>query len=276
MKVQPLVAALVAALLPMTHQHAAASVSKPVAEVIEQLAKLAGRAPERGAAEALEMAWRTNGRLALDAAERGGLGLTEAAARHGDDIMRLAVRVPEAAPILAARADEVLPLVREFGDDILRIEARVPGLADDAARSFPATGDLRRLAKLPDEELRGVISLASHATEPAAARTLLDAVEKQGGSVLTKLNSGQILAGGLSTAMVITAAGGAVSVVRSPDALARVGVAAVGKIGTPVGIAVGLLILVVALPTACRLARSLRRRSHRPWPRSRSQNQISE
>ena len=245
----------VSAVLPLIPQMSNASVVKPVVEAIEQLAKLAGRAPATGAAEALEIAWRANGKAAIEAAGRGGLGLTEAAARHGDDVMKMAVRVPEAATVLAARAGKVLPLARGFGDDVLRIEARAPGLADDAARIFPSTGDLRRLAALPENELRGVISYASHASDPAVARALLAAVEKQGGSVLTKLKPGQILAGGLSMAMVVAASGGAVAVASSPKILPSIINDVLEKIGTPVGIALALLILVVALPLSLRIAR---------------------
>jgi len=255
MKTHPILFTAATVMLLLIQQSADASVAKPVAEAIEQLAKLAGRVPAQGAAEALEVAWRTSGKAALEAAERGGLGLTEAAARHGDDVIRMAVRVPEAAPVLAARAGEVLPLVRKYGDDILRIEARAPGLADDAARIFPATGDLRRLAALPENDLQGVLSYASHASDPTAARALLGAAEKQGGSILTKLNPKQILAGGLSTAMVIAASGGAVAVASSPSILPQMTNAVLAKVGTPIGIASGLLILVVAMPLALHLAR---------------------
>lgn len=267
MTIQALLITVVAAVLTLTSQISNASLVKPVAEAIEQLAKLAGRVPAAGAAEALEIAWRVNGKAAIEAAERGGLGLTEAAARHGDDVMKMAVRVPESAAVLASRADRVLPLARAFGDDILRIEARAPGLADDAARIFPAAGDLRRLAALPETELRGVVSFASHASDPAAARTLLAAVEKQGGSVLTKLKPGQILAGGLSTTMVIAASGGAVAVASSPPILPQLVNIIMAKIGTPVGMVLGFLVLVIALPPTLRLAGFLwktcrRRRNH--------------
>lgn len=257
MKTIPSLIALVVALLPLVPQPVTASVAKPVAETIEQLAKLAGRVPAKGAAEALEIAWRASGKAALQAAESGGLGLTEAAARHGSDVLKMAVRVPEAAAVLATRAREVLPLAREFGDDILRIEAKVPGLANDAVRSFPSTGELRRLAALPGEELRGVLSYASHATDPAAARALLEAVEKKGGSILTKLDSKQILASGLTTAMVITAAGGAVAMAKAPQVLPQIIDILAKQLGTPVGIALGVLVLVVALPLALRLSRFL-------------------
>jgi len=269
MTTQPFLITVIAVTLTLTFQISCASVVKPVAEAIEQLSKLAGRAPATGAAEALEIAWRANGKAALEAAKRGGLGLTEAAARHGDDVMKMAVRVPESAAVLAARADKVLPLARKFGDDILRIEAKAPGLADDAARIFPAAGDLRRLVALPEDELRGVISFASHASDSAAARTLLAAVENQGGSVLTKLKPGQILAGGLSTAMVIAASGGAVAVASSPPILPQMFNSILAKIGTPVGIVLAFLVLVIALPLTVRFADFLwracrRRQNHAP------------
>ena len=171
-------------------------------EVLEQVAKIAGRAPAPGAAAALETAYRVEGRAALDATKVAGIALPEAAAKFGPDVYRLAVRVPEAASVIAVRAETILPLASRYGDDILRIEARLPGLAESAVKSFPEVGDISRLAKLPTNQAKAVISFSEHATEKQAPRALLEAVEKSGDSVLERINPKTVLAGGLSVAMI--------------------------------------------------------------------------
>ena len=171
-------------------------------EVLEQVAKIAGRAPAPGAAAALETAYRVEGRAALDATKVAGIALPEAAAKFGPDVYRLAVRVPEAASVIAVRAETLLPLASRYGDDILRIDARMPGLAESAVKSFPEGADISRLAKLPTNQAKAVISFSAHATEKQAPRALLDAVEKSGGSVLERIKPSTVLAGGLSVAMI--------------------------------------------------------------------------
>lgn len=208
---------LIALCLFFTTPPATGSIAKPVMEVVEQLAKKAGRAPAKGAAEALELAYRTGGPAALKTARAGGLDLVEAAARHGDEVFSMAARVPAASSALASRAGKIVPLARRHGDDVLRIEAVAPGLADDAIKAFPKNTDLARLTKLPPADMQKVISYSAHAADDTAARTLLRAVEKKGSSVFERLNPKQILAAGLSTAMVVTAGGGAVAIASSPD-----------------------------------------------------------
>jgi hypothetical protein len=171
-------------------------------EVLEGVAKIAGRAPTPGAVAALEAAYKVEGRAALDATKIAGIALPEAAAKYGPDVYRLAVRVPEAASVIAYRAETILPLASRYGDDILRIEARMPGLAESAVKSFPEGTDISRLAKLPTNQAKAVISFSAHATEKQAPRALLDAVEKSGGSVLERINPSTVLAGGLSVAMI--------------------------------------------------------------------------
>jgi len=231
----------------------AANPVRPVTELIEQLSKTAGRAPARGATEALEQAFRREGAAALDAARRGGLGLPEAAARHGDDVFRFAVRVPEAAPALAARADDLLPLARRHGDDFLKLEARIPGLGDDAVQLYPSGGDLRRLTALPPDEARTVVSYAAHATDAKAPRLLLDAVVRGGGEVLRQLDAKKILALGLSSAMVIAASGGAVAVASAPESF----IDTLQALGLPVSSATAIVILACGAVLALALAKRL-------------------
>lgn len=228
-----------------------ASVTRPALEVIEQLGKAVGRTPGKGAVEALQRAIAREGDSALEAARRGGLGLAEAAARHGDEVFSLAVRVPGSAPALAARADELLPLVRRHGDDVLRLEVSLPGLADDAARLFPEREALRRLSVLPSDQARRTIAYADRAVDGRAPRRLLDAVEKTGGAVLDRLDAKKILALGLSTAMVVAATGGSVSAISAPEPFFE----AVTSLGLPFTLSLALVLAAIGSIAAIAFAR---------------------
>lgn len=200
-------------------QSVAAIPAKPVIELLEQIAKLTGKNASKATSEALERAFLAHGKAALEITRRNGIGLAEAAARHGDEVMALAVRVPESAPLLIHRSSELLPLAQRYGDNFLRLEARIPGLAGDAFKAYPHSQDIGRIMKLPPEQARAVVSYASHAQDPHAASALLKAVEKNGRSVLERLDPKQILAYGLSTAMVAAATGTSLT---AGDTVARV------------------------------------------------------
>jgi len=226
---------------------------RPALEVIEQLSKAAGRPAAKGTTEALERAMIREGSIALDAARRGGLGLPEAAARHGDDVFRFAVRVPESAAALAARSDELLPLARIYGDDFLRLEARVPGLGDDAARLFSEKDSLRRLANLPSEQAREIVSYANYATNAKVSMQLLRAVERGGPEVLSRLDPKKILALGLSSAMIVAATGVPITAITAPEELAETA----RFLGFPVFWSIGIGILGVGLVATLALAARL-------------------
>ena len=209
-----------------------ASLAKPVAELMEQLAKRSGRIPAKGAAEAMEAAFKKHGAKVLEVSRHSGLGLTEAAAAHGDEVFAMAVRVPEAASALAANAEKLLPLARRHGDDFLRLEAKAPGLAEDAFRVFTDRNDVSRLLALPAEDSRKVLTYSAHATDPAAASSLLKAVEKKGVGILEKLDSKKILAVGLSVAMVSAATGVSLTAGdRAAEAFEKLGTIPVTMLG---------------------------------------------
>lgn len=236
---------------------------RPALEVIEQLSKAAGRPAAKGATEALERAMIREGSAALDAARRGGLGLPEAAARHGDEVFHCAVRVPESAAALAARADELLPLARKYGDDFLRLEARVPGLGDDAARLFTEKDSLRRLVNLPSEQAREIISYANYATDAKVPMQLLRAVERGGPKVISRLDPKKILALGLSSAMIVAATGVPITAISAPDELAETA----RFLGLPVFWSIGIGLLGIGLVATLALATRLGVKFTRLWKR---------
>ena len=129
------------------------------------------------------------------------------------------------------------------------LEAKLPGLGEAAARRFPDPRDLARLEALPADQARAVVVYAGRATDPKAASTLLRSVEESGGRILEKLTPGKIVAGGLSTSMVVAAAKLSDAAAESPEKLVETigeSLAPVSR-GTAVGIGGGLLLLAASL-----------------------------
>lgn len=232
-------------------QSAAASFARPVIEVAEQVAKLAGKKPSKAALEALEHGYRLHGEAALRAARRGGCELLEAAGRHGDEVYRMAREVPEAAPELAVHADTLVPLARQYGRPVLEIASHAPGLADDAARLFPSQSDLSRLAKLPKDQAEAVIKLSHHAKEADVPSKLLKAVERTGGKVLRRIDPKMVLAAGLSLAMIEAASAGGEAVRNSPSEFFKTG----KEVMMPPTIGVAAALLIIGLAIAWRICR---------------------
>ncbi|MCE9519505.1 MAG: hypothetical protein K8R87_08135 [Verrucomicrobia bacterium] len=183
-----------------------AQANKAAGAIVEHsLNPLAKEAAEKAAKELIERATISSGKeMEAQTAKSLEAQLARTIEQHGDAVIVLARRVPEATSSLASRAPQLLPLAEKFGDDILRIEARAPGYAEMAAKSF-GKEDLPRLLKLGKPEMKGVLNLSTHTTEPAATKLLLEGAEKDGMKFLEKVSGPQILAGGLSTAAIILA-----------------------------------------------------------------------
>jgi hypothetical protein len=122
--------------------------------------------------ETIEIAAKVSGKhLSPSAARAAVSSLSKAAARHGDDVLRVtregglealsrgaqygsafwhAARHAEPAALrsLLLHTDELLPLARRLGPDFLKLEAKVPGVA---ARAVELFGDdaVKILASLP-------------------------------------------------------------------------------------------------------------------------------
>lgn len=140
--------------------------------------------------------------------ERGGLELLEAGAKHGDDILNTARRVPEAARYLGAQPQEAIKLVTQFGDDALLLEARVPGMAETAVTQFgPLESAL--ISKAPPQDVTRLLGYAGRADTPQTRTALLTAWKKSGTTVLDELDQRKllILTAGLTASTLIVAGG---------------------------------------------------------------------
>jgi hypothetical protein len=199
----PLILAFLAWQMPATGRAQANKVAGAAAETA--LSPIAKEAAEKAAAELLEEATVEAGKeVAEESSKTLQAQLAKAAGKYGESVTAMARRVPEASTALATRAPQLVPLAEKFGDDILRLEARAPGFGELAAVSF-GKQDLPRLLKLGNREMKSVVALATHSTEPRAARLLLEGTEKGGKSFIEKISARQVLAGGLSVAAVLAA-----------------------------------------------------------------------
>ena len=179
-------------------------------EALEVAAKLSGRGlsetGERVARESLERALARHGESALEATRRGGVELFEASSRHGSELLSWAAQHPRAARSLALKADELVPHIRRYGDDILKIELRQPGTAPIVAQLFGREGvETFARTNIPQGDYYRLLGLGRKADSPATAQKLLQAYRSEGTHFLDRLKPGQILAGGLSVAMITAA-----------------------------------------------------------------------
>jgi hypothetical protein len=187
---------------------AAPGVSQIVREAVEFAFKKSSReAVERASREAVEQSVEAGvvkfGPRAAQAVADGGVELVEAAAKYGDDVMRVAVEAtPAARRALALQPSRALPLVREFGNEAIEIEAKSPGLA---RRVFAAFGDDggRQIAKqVPAEDLPRLLTYAEKADTPETRHILLEIYKKEGSSMFEKIPAQLVLATGLSASML--------------------------------------------------------------------------
>lgn len=223
--------------------------ANPVARRLAQqaLQVSAGKAAATMSREALEHAAANavrvmGGEAAERAVQRGGISLLQAGIQHGDDVLRTAARVPEAAGFLGASPKQALLLTTHYGDDALRLEARAPGMAELAIQQF-GRESLPALAQTAPRDLTRLVGLAQKADSSATRDALWAAWKREGGAFLDRLDQHKalILIGGLTYGIIETAegAGAALALIpeKAPEALKILGN------WTGAGIASSLLVL---------------------------------
>jgi len=191
----------------------AASVSataKVITETIEQAAKRSGKVLTPAAREiaetALKKAAAKHGDEVLKMVRSGGLEVLEQGAKHGDEFWKLCAHTPGAARSLALHADEMIPLVRRIGPEFLELEAKTPGLTTKIIAAF-GEDSVKTLSKVPPDDISRLIGYASKADAPATSKFLYESYSKSANRsvFLEQLNWKQIMATGLSVAAVTAA-----------------------------------------------------------------------
>lgn len=192
------------------HAAGAKLLTKSVEETLEFAAKRSGRPLAEGTKITLgrEMLKITakHGDDVLPLIRNGGLEVLEQGIRHGDDFWKLCKAVPEASRSLALHSDELLPLAKRIGPDVLHLESKAPGLAVRFAKEFGDDG-VRFVARKAPQDASQLLGYASKADSPATKRLFFETYQKSKNpsAFLQALNWKNIMAGGLSTAAIVSA-----------------------------------------------------------------------
>ena len=211
-------------------------------EIIERLIRIGGHtvddAGRIAAREALEKGLLKYGDEVVELTERGGFGLAEAAALHGDDVWRLARLCPEAPRALAGRAESLLAVASRWGDDAVRLEVRAPACGEVLASSLSK----RSLAKLADKasvpEIQRFAAMAAHGS-PQELEAAVSVWNRAGGQVLQYLTPARIASLGFAGALITAAWSAPKAMIGLTE------VALKGFLGPLVTISSWLLVLVV-------------------------------
>ena len=171
---------------------------KSAAKTIEQAAEKYGddvaKASVRGGVEVAEQTMKRGGRF---------FAVLQKAARHSDESLRA----------LALNADDIVKYSAKYGDDVVvKLNAKVPGqvsrmvAAAEKSGVGGVEGVVRAVSNLPAEDIPRVLGAVEK--NPSVAREFLEHVEKGGKYFVDKVfavNAKQIMAGGLSVAMIVSA-----------------------------------------------------------------------
>jgi hypothetical protein len=177
-------------------------------ELLEKLAVLSGKALDpaahAAARQTLEKGLSMYGESAAFAARKGGMALVEAAARHGDEVWKLA-KICEGAPeALAARADTILEVAGRWGRDAACLEIKAPGCGEVLARKLGSAEVGELVSKAAPEEIKRLAMLSAQCTTEEAR--VAAGLWRQGNThVLERLTAPRIATYGLAVAAVIAA-----------------------------------------------------------------------
>lgn len=178
------------------------------AEIIEKLVAVSGRmldpAAHAAARETLEAGLRKYGDAAAVASSRGGIGLLEAAALHGEEVWKLSRLWEGASEALATRAETILEVSGRWGRDAACLEMKAPGCGDVLARSLGAAELGELVSKAPPEALKRLAMLASHGS-PAEARAAASLWKQGHLRILEHLSPARIATFGFSAAALLAA-----------------------------------------------------------------------
>jgi hypothetical protein len=141
---------------------------------------------------------------ALRIVEDSGLELLDAMPAYGDDVLQLTARSsPAGRRALALNAQDLVPLARRVGVDAIELEARAPG---QATKVFELFGDdLGKVAAtaVRTQDMPRIIKYAELSDSAHTRGLLIDAYRKEGPGLFERIPPRLVLAGGLSSAMVL-------------------------------------------------------------------------
>ena len=167
----------------------------------------------KGTAKMIETAAGKYGDDVAVATVRGGVEVSEETLKTGGRffvaVKKSGILTDDALRFLAKNSDEVLELSAKYGDDVLRLNGKVPGVMERGVKVFEKSGvDISRALKtvsdLPKEDIPRIFGAMEK--NPSVAREIIEHLEKGGKYFVDKmfdLHGKQILAGGLTSAMIV-------------------------------------------------------------------------
>jgi len=144
-----------------------------------------------------ELAARHGGSVSR-AVRDGGL---EALSRDPDALARVAAELtPRARRALLQNTDRLLPLALSRGPEAVELAVRHPGVHRKLMRMGSSAGEL---SDVPSTDLPRLLRYLDAADSPATREALLNAYAREGPRLFERIPPRLVLAGGLSTALVL-------------------------------------------------------------------------
>ena len=220
-----LVCSVTMAITALSYAGAAGLVIKGVSRSWDEIAKMALKVSGReltddavkSASKTIEHAAREYGDDVAKASVRGGVEVAEQTMKRGGRffgvLQKAAQHSDESLRALALNADDIVKYSAKYGDDVVvKLNAKVPGqvsrmvAAAEKSGISGVEGAVRAVANLPAEDIPRVLGAVEK--NPSVAREFLEHVEKGGKYFVDKVfavNAKQIMAGGLTAAMIVSA-----------------------------------------------------------------------
>lgn len=180
-----------------------------IAEAVEEALRKGGReavepAARRAAMEAGEQIALRHGQAGLHLLADGGMDAVEVLTRYGDDAVRIGNGLsPAARRVLVTNADSLIPLGRCLGAEAVEQAAKSPHTAVRLLGKYGDDVGMRVLRQTPAEDLPRVLRYLDAADTPATRDAFLQAYRKEGPSIFQRIPPSLVIAGGLSTAMIV-------------------------------------------------------------------------
>lgn len=178
-------------------------------EIIMHLYRMGGRNTDRLAqatrqadVRMVENALLHYGPSARTAFDNGGYAILQAGRRHGDEVIYLAARNPDAARLVASNPQESLRIARNFGDDALRLENRVPGLLTHNPGLFNVE-QVRVLTSLSPEAQRWVGQAVLRADSAATAKRIVEITSSRGPTWIDRIPTRYKIGGAVITGAIL-------------------------------------------------------------------------
>ena len=200
-------------------------VVKGVAKTWDEVAKIALKASGKsvtddavkGASKTIQNAASKYGDDVAISSMRGGVEVAEQSLRRGGDFVTLlrsaGKHSDDAVKAIALNSDDAIKYATKYGDDVVMLSAKAPGVFTRGIALVEKSGGANAknaikviATELPEDQITQVFGAIKR--NPSVAGEFIDGMVKGGKCFIDKIfavNAKQILAGGLTSAMIIVA-----------------------------------------------------------------------